>query len=232
GAGVTDAGDATDAGSGPDTGVGDATAGGPDSSLDAGPEDSGAGQLDGGLSDAGCALTQCGADCVDLQTSVQHCAQCHRDCLVGSCAFGQCQPQVVHQQSGAQPTFVVLEASSGQVYWSDQRIGGAIMGRDAALEQPTYTVQSRVRYATALAANADYVAWSEVAELSGPRRGAVVYKARPFSAEPITAASDQSNPRGLTIAAGHVYWNSDSPLYIRGHALGMAVPNLELRSSV
>jgi len=232
GAEVVDAGDAADSGAGLDVGSDDATAGGPDSGLDAGPEDSGGGEMDGGMSDAGCVLTQCGADCVDLQTSVQHCGQCQRDCQVGSCAFGQCQPQVVHQQSGAQPTLVVLEASRGQVYWTDQRIGGAIMGRDAALEEPTYVVQSRVRYATALAATADYVAWSAVAELSGARRGSVLYKAWPFTAEPVIAASDQSNPRGLTIAAGHVYWNSDSPLYIRGHALGQAVPNLELRSAV
>lgn len=225
-----DAGSASDAGPGVDADLGDATAAGPDSGLDAGPQDVGGADLDSGLPDAGCTLTQCGADCVDVRTSVQHCGQCQRDCQVGSCAFGQCQPQVVYQQSGAQPTLVVLEATSGQVYWTDQRISGAVMGVDASLEQPAYTVQSRVRYANALAASDGYVAWSSLEELSGARSGAVVYKARPFSGASVTAAEGQSNPRGLTIAAGHVYWNSDSPLYIRAHALGQAMPNIELRS--
>lgn len=226
------AGQSPDAGQGQDAGLADASEGGPDSAIDAGAQDSGgsdAGGTDAGGSDAGCSLTQCGVDCVDLQTSVSHCGMCNKDCQVGSCAFGQCQPEAVHQQTGAQPTSIVIDLPSGQVYWTDQRLGGAVLGRDVDLAQPTFVVQSPVRYATGLAANADYVAWSALDELSGPRRGAVSYKARPFTGMPVTAATEQSNPSTLTIAAGYVYWSSDSPLYIRGHALGQTAADLELR---
>lgn len=235
-----DGGETADASTAPDTGVGGPADVGPiedggqadaeapqDAALDAGASD--LGPADTGPVDAGCSQTLCGDDCVDTLTDPQHCGMCNLACVVGQCAGGTCQPLVMHADLGSKPTRIVFEATSGNIYWTDKRLSGAVLGRPADATQPTFVVQSPARYPEALAASPQYVAWSELDEVGGSRNGDVLYKAAPFAVAASAAALDQANPKGMVIAAGYVYWNSNSPLYLRGHPLGGGAADLELR---
>jgi len=202
---AADAGEARDGGE-----VTDATADA-GAAPDATPEDT-------GPVDAGCDGTWCGPECVDTQTNPEHCGLCNNDCMGAACSFGQCRPLEVHRVSGAKPTRIVFDADA--VYWADQRLSGMVLGRPADLSAATFVVHSPVRYPTALTVSGGRVIWSALDELSGARNGGVFYKEAPFSGALKTAATDQSNPRALAATSSYAYWNSNSPLYVRAHALG------------
>lgn len=111
-------------------------------------EDAGARQdaaLDGGgdrdaSADAGptCGMTLCGTDCVDTQTSLEHCGRCDVACATGEeCRAGECFDPVVQISSGA--THNCARRATGNVicwgYNEQGQIGDAtIMMRSAPVE--------------------------------------------------------------------------------------------------
>ncbi len=88
----------------------DPTPGG-DASADTSPPD----LKDGSAGDASaCSMTTCGASCVDLKTSAEHCGACGHTCGNSTCDAGFCKPVLVRDNI-AGPVAVAVTAQS--VFW-------------------------------------------------------------------------------------------------------------------
>ena len=171
--------------------------------------------------DAGCALTMCNGDCVDLSSSASHCGACSHECGAGACVFSTCQPFNFSTQISHRPGPVAVDESVAPavLYWADSRASGSILSQPLTQSSATTFAPAQNNVAAIQIDNTN-VYWSTIEQTSGSRPGRIRYRDKAMAAGVVEITmSDQSNPRGLAVTQNLVYWNSNSPLHIRAESV-------------
>ena len=168
----------------------------------------------------------CGATCYDLQSDKAHCGSCSRSCLAGTCNDGSCVP--ITLASGRTSPWALAVNASG-VYWIE---ASAVLG--VPLAGGTVVTLASSTYVTdpvAITASPTTIYYSN----SGSG-GSILNYRHAIMEVPVAgggtpdefakARNDLSDPFGVTVVSGTVYWLDEQwqSIYKAAEGMGSEMP--------
>ena len=180
-----------------------------------------------------CMATMCGTDCVDTNSTPDHCGTCNHDCAPGGCAFGACTAVAFFDHPGGAPTAIAYDSNTSNLYWTDNRASGNIFGKPAGMPGASeFLVASGEVRPQAIAVDDLNVYWA-TQDQTLPERGHIRYRDKALTAAVVQATTSlQNDPTSISAQGGWIYWHSNSPLHIRAHQRGTApASNQDLTSA-